>query len=522
MGGKKESMSENKLYEFITNEKVNEICRKSGVKRGLLKRNHYFASGKATAAYFLKLAIEEGKSVELVDKDVEGELKTNLNNLKASRALQSKMIYHPELLDYQRAGVDWILGHRFTLLADEMGLGKTIQAIVAMDFSELNNWMVVCPSSLKYNWRLECERWFRKKSETAVTVVEKGNKELKLENKRNVFILSYDILRSFVIRSQLNHLQIDGFIADEAHYLKSGKAERTKVFLNYAKKAKKCIAITGTPIVNRPIELYPMLKQLSSDTIMPFTQKYDYGRRFCAAFQSKWGWDDSGSSREEELAFRLRSTCMIRRSKKEVLPMLPLKFHKIIALEPDKKAKILLKKEKSYDIENLIKNPELGTFGELAEIRKELAETKLKSSVEYIRALLEETEKVVVFCYHREIIAKLEEGLLARNPAIIHGGVASKNRQLAVEKFQNQSSCRVFIGQINASGVGLTLTKSSNVVFVEMDWSPSITDQCIDRCHRLGQQDNVTAHYIVVEGSLDEYMIRKNIEKRDIINEILK
>jgi SWI/SNF-related matrix-associated actin-dependent regulator 1 of chromatin subfamily A len=235
-----------------------------------------------------------------------------------------------------------------------------------------------------------------------------------------------------------------------------------------------------------------------------------------------WGFDASGYSNLEELNFRLRSTIMVRREKKEVLTQLPDKSYQIIPLDADKKAKEICASLNKLNLDQLKEKPELGSVGEIAKLRHELAMAKIDDCVSHLKDVLEDKQKLVVFAHHRAVIERLAEELKEFAPVVFDGSTSMTDKNKAVESFQNDSACRVFIGQIQSAGVGITLTAADTVVFVESSWVPGEVEQAVDRCHRIGQKNNVLAQFLTVSGSIDEIMLQSIVKKKSVINRVMK
>jgi len=430
------------------------------------------------------------------------------------------------LFNYQKAGVEGIRSLKNVLLADEQGLGKTLQVIEYLNLAAHKKRLIICPASLKLNWEREFHQWGKGLFSTRIVTHGKDNFAIEESvitgEAHDTIIVNYDLLKSKIIMDQLTAFSPDVLVCDEAHYLKTAKTVRTKNVAKLSKIADKKIFLTGTPMLNRPIELFSILKMLSPETLKPYDNYRNYAYRFCNAYNSRWGLDVSGSANVEELGVRLRATCMIRRLKKDVMKQLPQKTTQLIPFEMDKKAEKIIQKEYRFDPEILQKFPESATIGELATIRKELAMLKLNESVSYIADLLESTDKIVVFAHHHDVINGLKEKLEQFNPVVLTGKHSAKNKQKAVDDFQKKKDTRVFIGQIQAAGTGLTLTAASTVVFIESSWVPGEINQAIDRCHRIGQKSNVTAKFLVVEKSLDETMLKTIFDKGKIINQVME
>jgi len=476
--------------------------------------------------YIAVTAVEKLKLTGLNIPDELRLISANVDSSYSQYFLGKNLRISDKLFDYQKAGVEELLDRKNVLLADEQGLGKTLQVIEYLNIANHKKRLIICPASLKLNWEREFHKWGTGLFSTRV--ISGGKDNFMIEDSiltgegHDTIIVNYDLLKSKLIMDQLKAFKPDVLVCDEAHYLKNAKTVRTKNVAKLARDVDKKIFLTGTPMLNRPIELYSLLKILSLDTLKPFENYRNYAYRFCAAYNSRWGLDTSGSANIEELGVRLRATCMVRRLKKDVMKQLPEKTIQIIPFEMDKKAEIIIAKTEFMSAENLKKAPAQGNMGELATIRRELAMLKLDESANYIKDMLESVDKIVIFAYHHDVMNFLKYKLAAFNPVILTGKHTLANKQKAVDDFQNKKGVRVFIGQIQAAGTGLTLTAASDVVFVESSWVPGEINQAIDRCHRIGQKHNVTAKFLVVEKSLDETMLKSIFDKEKTINQIMQ
>lgn len=453
-------------------------------------------------------------------------------------------------LPYQKAGVAYALGKPGVLIADEMGLGKTIQAIgIANATPGLSRVLIVCPASLKLNWAREWAKW--SVSGLTVGVVRKAGEGLP---DAGVVIVNYEIVGK--LRAAIDAVRWDLLIVDEAHYLKNPKAQRTAAILGQKKPgeavagaiaAERRVFLTGTPIVNRPIEAWPLIASLDPTGLGK--SFWGYANRFCAARQGRYGWDLSGASNLDELQAELRGRIMVRRLKADVLTELPPKTRQVVVLEADgADAKRAVAREQqafvAYEqaVESLRAAVELAkaegedgyratveqlrdaasvAFTEVSLARHEVALRKVPTMVEAVLAAAD-SHPVVVMAHHKDVVEALRAALEAAEvPAVVvTGDVAVEARQEAVDAFQ-QGRAQVFIGTIRAAGVGLTLTRSSHVIFAELDWVPGNVSQAEDRCHRIGQRDNVLVQHYVLDGSLDARMARTLIAKQEVIDKAL-
>ena len=445
-----------------------------------------------------------------------------------------------DYLPYQVAGIRFMLEREGVLLGDEMGLGKTIQIIGLLNALSaptldgkkpiLSSALIVCPASLKLNWLKELKRWLVSRLTYAVA-------DSKFFPRSDIVIINYDILGKWLERIQSRNWDL--VAADEAHYVKNPDALRSKNF--YAIQGARRVLATGTPIVNRPKELFPLVHYLDPEK---FPEFMPFAIRYCGAVRNGSGWNTSGASNLDELQVRLRGSIMIRRMKKEVLTELPPKTRQIIELPAPDKIKHLLKQENeqyqnkagyleackaamqnareandtaAYQkaLEDFRKTSGLILSG-IAELRKAVAIAKVPYVVEHLKEAMEEGNKVVCFAHHHEVM----DAIRAHFPSSVKfsGQQSATEKNAAVERFQTDERCKLFVGGILAAGVGITLTASSHVVFAELDWVPGNLTQAEDRCHRIGQKDNVLVQHLVLEGSLDFYIAEKVIAKQKIID----
>lgn len=440
--------------------------------------------------------------------------------IQASRATDADVnIPAPEglsFLPYQRAGIAFAMARPSTLIADEMGLGKTIQAIGAMNASpEAKRILVVCPASLKHNWRAEISKWNTVPFRTAEIFPRIGS----------VTIVNYEQLK------KVESAAWDLLVFDEAHYAKNIKAQRTQESIKHAKGAKRVIALTGTPM-DRPKELYTLLTMLDPATWGPagVDRSKEQGRylfRYCGPKKVWNGRKEittfDGASNLDELQERLRSSVMVRRMKADVLTELPPKRRQIVVLgETRDDSELRVDEAGDYDAQvDMLRKTGKVAFEEISKLRHEQALQKLPKAIDFLCESLEDSaDKVVVFAHHKDVIAELESGLAKFGTVTIDGETPIAARGGIVDSFQT-GSARVFIGSIGAAGVGLTLTAASRVVFVELDWTPKAMNQAEDRCHRIGQRDSVLVQHLVLDGTLDAKIAKMLVRKQAVADAAL-
>ena len=403
--------------------------------------------------------------------------------------------------------------------------GKTAQAIVYLNCVSPKRTLIICPLSLMENWVREIKTW---------STLNPRVKKLRSENDdlsdANIILVSYSSVALDWCAHQLTGF-FDVLICDEFHALKTPTAKRTKAVLkNILPRATEQIFISGTPILNRPIELYAVLSAAAPKIISRMT-KNQFAQKFCAA-KEIWTpqgmkWDMNGASNEKELGQRLRIGGMIRRAKKEVLPQLPEKIISIVDLPQDtfdEKSLALAQMEASkFKLEEIGKTGHDYSFDELSTARRLMGEAKALPASLYIETLLEGgLDKVVVFAHHKAVVTELCNNLSRFNPVLLVGGMSPDERQESIDAFQNDSDTRIFIGSISSAGVGITLTAAYHVCFVEWSWVPSENQQALDRCHRIGQKNTVYGEFLTYSDSLDKYMLCRHIEKQKAITEVMK
>lgn len=468
--------------------------------------------------------------------------------------------------DYQRIGIEFITRTddrcSNTLLGDDMGLGKTIQIIGAINYlsdalagRKLGRVLIVCPASLKLNWGRELKKWL-------VGPLTWGIADAKyFPRNRDITVINYDVLEKWspVIRG----IRWAMIACDEAQYLKNPNAKRTKQICGHKREgieplpAEIKILATGTPIVNRPKELFPLVHYLDPEQFPSFVT---FGIRYCNGNKVGTSWDFTGASNLEELQARLRSTVMIRRLKSEVLSELPPKTRNIIELPAPRGVTELLKKEleafhsrepqleaikarvaeakKANDTAAyaeavaLFKETSGSIMGDISTLRKEVAMKKVPLVIDYLEDLWsgDPERKIVLWCHHHDVMDAFiqhfgqfttrgaGETKVARYAKKFSGEQSLAERDEIVQRFQNDPNCLLFVGQTLAGGVGITLTASAHVIFAELDWVPGNITQAEDRCHRIGQYDNVLVEHLVLEGSLDCRIAQRIVEKQLVID----
>lgn len=428
------------------------------------------------------------------------------------------------LLPFQEEGVEFMLSRRHTLLADEMGLGKTAQVVETINRLDAKGVLIICPASVKRNWERELKAWL--KVPRFIRILDKRTEDF-CDPFWDILIVNYDLISHSNIFNQLTLFDYDLLVCDEAHYLKSMKAERTKAVLaknGLVHRARRTVMMTGTPILNRPIELYPILKVLAPQAIAPYGDYWRFAHRFCDAWQDGLSLNVKGASHTDDLNRRLKSGYMIRRTTEEVKVQLPPKRYQMFFVETDASTEKLLfraveltrkqVKKQSLDIEG---------GGDLAILRRELAEKKVEACLEYVRNTIEGCGKLVIFAYHKTVIETLKEGLAEYGPVTLTGESSQSARREAIRRFTEEKSCQVFIGNIQAAGTGIDGLQHvcHDCLFLEWSWVPGEIEQAVKRVHRMGQTNAVLIQFLVWADSVEEHMLRTALDKVQVIREVL-
>lgn len=404
------------------------------------------------------------------------------------------------------------------LLADEPGLGKTLQALLfAARNPSARPAVVVCPASLKWQWAAEAARHIGMRSMVLEGRTPERGEGLGMTPP--LTIVNYDILSPWM--DYLIALRPKLVVVDEAHLIAGRTTLRAKATRHLCQGVPHVLALTGTPLVNRPAELWPTLNLIRPDLFPSF---FPFAMKFCSPRRTPWGWDFSGAGSLDDL-HRTLKPIMVRRRKADVLRDLPPKRRSVLVLDADglseyhkasKDFRGWLRKHSPEKLRSSLRAEALVKAGYLKRLAAQL---KLPSVLDWLDGFLSETdaEKVVLFAVHRKVLRAVRDRH-RQTAVLIDGSTPAKERRLAVERFQTDRRCRVFIGQIRAAGVGLNLTAASTVAFVELDWVPGVHTQAEDRCHRIGSKGSVLAHYLVARGTIEEKLAELLQRKQAVLS----
>lgn len=419
-----------------------------------------------------------------------------------------------ELFAYQKHGAAWLAQIGRGLLADEPGLGKTAQAIAAADevLGYAERLLVICPASVVENWKREIARfapWLSARS----TVV------------------SYNGART---HTELKTRRYGVLILDETHYLKTQDSQRTQAILGkccdgvggIVERATNVFLLTGTPMPNNPAELWPWLRAVMPESLIgkKSGRPVDYWPfvyRYCVTEDDALGRDPKiiRGRNLAELKARI-APFYLRRKKADVLKELPSLATDLLPLDArapteGPEADMIRAALERSGVDGLS-----GIAEHVATLRRLTGAAKVGPLAEWVVDQLDGgLQKLVVFAVHREVVQNLRLHLAkSYGVACIEGGTT--DRQAEVDRFQNDADCRVFVGQIQAAGTGITLTAASDLVFAESSWVPTDNQQAAMRINRIGQKNACLVRFAMIPGSIDEQIAAACARKMDDIQQV--
>ena len=408
-------------------------------------------------------------------------------------------------MEHQKLAIQKLVGNKKFILADDMGLAKTGSSIIAALESGSKKILIICPASLKINWQREIEIY----SDRSVYIAEGKN----FDQNHDFVIINYDILKNFhdlknKESSQILKSNFDLVIMDEAHMVSNPQSARTKIVNDICDKIDRVWLLTGTPMTNRPMNYYNLLNLVGS----PVTSNWmAYARRYCNGFQFNVGrkkiWNVSGFSNLDELRERTQSH-ILRRLKDEVLDL------------PDKIITPVYLRLKDKQYEDLMgeyydwydKNPNESSsltiqFGKLMKVRKIIAQEKIKTTIELAENIIEQGKKVIIFTNFTDTLRTIYD-YFGKQAVYLDGSCSKPNRQKSVDEFQENDKIKVFVGNLKAAGVGLTLTSAEAVIMNDLSFVPAEHAQAEDRSHRIGQKNSTSVYYPFLKIQLrEQYMI---------------
>ena len=419
-----------------------------------------------------------------------------------------------ELYDFQKEGSAEILRRRRCILADDQGLGKTIEAIDAVSRDGAFPCLCVVPATVKLNWEEEWAKW----TPAAWVTVLNGMRAKKIEDGTDVVIVNYRILNAW--QKYLSTIGFKSVVFDESHRLKSPDTQQSRAAFDFSESIDDdgiILLMSGTPMMNGPIEIAHQLDIIRK--LGEFGGLEEFEKRYAPGFtitvrEKPWPIKikKNGAKNLEELNARLKSCCMIRREKKDVLKSLPPKRHGVVYLSPSKSC---MEEYRAIEKEMNADENKGSTMKYLAKLRGVLGVAKVKDTLGWLE---DHPEPIVIWVHHRAVGEALVSKL--KCPAI-RGGMTSEEKQAAIKEFQSGKATRI-VCSIMAAGIGITLTAASSAIFVEQSWVPALMFQSEDRIHRIGQTGSVMIYRTMVRCTLDEVVYRVLGRKENVVGQVMK
>jgi len=518
--------------EYIINyNKTNPKVAKKWVKldsyfgKKLMEDKMY--TKEPSEIYVEKLLVEKDKAFHIWGKIFSGETlhdfwmpKSALlkDNEVKNVSIDYEKYNHRAPMSHQKEAIEKLVRNKKFILADDMGLGKTTSTIIAALETGAKKILIVCPASLKLNWEREIANY----SDRPVYIAE-GKK---FSNEHDFVIVNYDILKNFhdikdKEKSEIMKINFDLVIMDEAHMISNPQAQRTKIANNIASKSERVWLLSGTPMTSRPMNYYNLLNLVDSPVAANWMA---YAKRYCNGFQFSVGkrkvWNVTGASNLEELRERTQ-THILRRLKEEVLDL------------PEKIITPVYLRLKSKDYEELMgeyfdwydSRPEESSsltiqFSKLMKVRKVIAQEKINNTIELAENIIEQGKKVIIFTNFTDTL-NIIYNHFGKQAVYLDGSCSKFHRQNAVDEFQTNDKIRVFVGNLKAAGVGITLTSAEAVIMNDLSFVPAEHSQAEDRSHRIGQKNSTSVYYPLFENTIEGAIYDILNRKKKIISTVM-
>ena len=433
-------------------------------------------------------------------------------------------------LSHQIESIEKLVANQKYILADDMGLGKTTSTIIAALETGAKKILIICPASLKINWQREIENY----TDRSIHIVDGKKWE-----PSDFMIINYDILKNFhdlkkVKESVILNYGFDLVVVDEAHFIQNKQAQRTKIANDICKKVGRVWLLTGTPMTSRPINYYNLLDLVDSPVAYNWMA---YAIRYCEGYQFSVGnrkvWNLNGAANLEELRDRTKSH-VLRRLKEDILDLPDKIITPVFLRLKSKQYEALMGEyfdwyEKSEESSSLTVQ-----FSKLMKVRQIIAEEKIENTIEVAENIIEQGKKVIIFTNFTDTLNRIKSHF-GKSAVSLDGKMSKPNRQNSVDEFQENDKIKVFVGNLKAAGVGITLTSAEAVIMNDLSFVPSDHAQAEDRAYRYGQNSNVSVFYPIFENSIEgaiydilskkknifETVMGDNLDKGTILEEIL-
>ena len=499
----------------------------------LQERQHVFFTTEPHAVLHLWDMADDAAREKLASLRTEWE-RSNLN--AAPPGFEVPVPEFCQMMPFQVAGVHYAKDRDNCLIGDAPGLGKTIQAIALANLRGCKRVLVVCPANVRLQWARQIKIWSTLPKVVVYPVLKSSDG---VHPTANYVITSFEVARGNLWKT-LRSYPWDLLVIDEAHYLKTPDANRTRALFGasaraaspyagtrgIAERAEQILALTGTPLPNRPRECYTLANALDPSCIdwMNFEQFKDRFNPGGRDEKTGASWEYAG--RLPELNARLRCNIMVRRLKEDVLKDLPAKRYELVPVETTLKIQMALQAERMlhFDEQEMLARSGGKIDGAISTVRREMGEALAPAALDHVRMLLEGgVEKLVVFAHHHSVLDFLNKGLASFGVLRVDGGTSVAGKGRAVEQFVHNPRMRVFLGQSQAVGTGTDGLQdiATHAFFAEADWVFGNVEQCVDRLHRMGQKGSVLAQILTAPGSIAERIIGRAIQKGRTVAKVL-
>jgi len=474
--------------------------------------------------YIEKLLVEKDKAFHIWGKLFESEElhdfwlpKAAIIGKKENKVeINYEKYSHRPPLSHQKEAIEKLVANEKYILADDMGLGKTTSTVIGSIESGAEKVLIICPASLKINWMREIQNY----TDKSISIVEGKNWE-----SADYVIINYDILKNFhdpkyQEESTILNEGFDLVVIDEAHYIQNAQAQRTKIVNDVCRKVGRVWLLTGTPMTSRPMNYYNLLNLVDSPVAYNWMA---YVKRYCNGYQFTVGkrkvWNVQGADNLEELRDRTK-THVLRRLKEDILDL------------PDKIITPVYLRLKSKDYEQLMgeyydwyeQSDESSSltvqFSKLMKVRQVIAENKVKETCELAENIIEQGKKVIIFTNFTNTLNMIKEHF-GKSAVTLDGSMSKPARQHSVDQFQENDKIKVFVGNLKAAGVGITLTAAEAVIMNDLSFVPSDHAQAEDRAYRYGQKSNVSVLYPIFENTIEGIIYDILSQKKNIFETVM-
>lgn len=439
-----------------------------------------------------------------------------------------------KLFKHQEIGINFGLSHKNIIIADEMGLGKTAQSILISEKLNFKNTLIVCKNSAKKKWKDEVLLWTEKDCGYILDGTS-NNKDKQLidilnsqDDSRKFVITNYEHIRTC---KTILDVDINCLIIDEAHKIKNRKSQIYKSIKRFCNATDKIILVTGSPMANRPEEIWSLLNVLYPQVFKSF---WKFVERYCYVTQGYWGWEIDGSKNEQELR-NVLSDIMIRRLKKDCLDLPDKNYiNEYVTLEGkqrslyeqiEKDAMAIINETEvltaSIVIAQIIRMKQIAISPELVGEEKETNSAKFNWLLNFIEEYPE--EKIVIFSFFERAISSFTKLLSSKNIKYVRytGKENLQQRELNEKEFRFGKT-NIFLATTSTGGESIDLFESNICIFLDKHWNPEMNKQAEDRLHRIGQKRTVTIISLIAENTYDEIIENMLKDKKNLIAKILE